>query len=129
MAAGHLERERQAAKPEVVWRLEHFQDDANLLTNVGRTIAYDVRSELGDHMLEGATVAPGGSTKCVATPTRATRDDTATVTWIDKSHPLRRNWNRPLPPALDHRGGSRAGGLPQVPMSGGRLFDRGHPGL
>ncbi len=98
-----IEDERHALTPSAAWTLEHFQGDAYLLHNAGRATAYEVRVEADDPILrsppEGATVAPGGMVKFLASRTLATRDDTVTVTWSERPDGAdRAKWSRPLPP-------------------------------
>src|SRR4051812_19772536 len=95
--------ERHAPTPGAAWRLEHFQGDAFLLSNAGRGTAYDVRVEPGDHMFtndlpDGATIAPGGAAKFLASRSLATTNDTMTVSWTDRPGGERSTWTRPLPP-------------------------------
>jgi hypothetical protein len=97
-----IEAERRAEAPGVVWRLEHFQGDAYLLTNAGRATAYDLRVDLGA-MAEAEppkadSVQPGDAVKFYAAVEFGTPDDTVRVTWANEPGGERSSWARPLPP-------------------------------
>lgn len=97
-----LEDERRAPTPNVVWRLEHFQNDAYLLTNAGRAPAYEVTVSAGDMITDdlpdGITMRADDAVKFIAARTMVTRDDTITVDWSPRPGAQRESWSRPLPP-------------------------------
>lgn len=83
--------------------MEHFQNDGYLLTNEGRSPAYDVLVEIPKTVLGTvppvAVVEPDGFVKFVATRIMNTGDDTVTVSWSDRPGSGERpRWSRPLPP-------------------------------
>jgi hypothetical protein len=83
--------------------LAHFENDAFLLTNVGRSSAYDVRVDFPETIRgsapEAAVVEPDDFVKFLALRTLATHDDTVTVTWATRPDggEERARWRRPLP--------------------------------
>jgi hypothetical protein len=99
-----LERERTSDTPGVAWRLEHFNGDTYMLTNVGRAPAYRVHVDTGDISvvrgdMDHNAVDADGWIKFLAVLTLGTTDDTITVTWADSPGGDRTHeWKRPLPP-------------------------------
>lgn len=100
----YLERERASDTPGVAWRLEHFQGDTYMLTNVGRAPAYRVHVDTGDISIvrgemDHEEIDADGWIKFLAALSLGTTDDTITVTWADSPHSEpSHDWKRPLPP-------------------------------
>jgi len=82
------------------WQLEHLDNDAFILTNIGPSKAHGVRiaaAEL-DVLSNFEEVRPGDSVKFLALGSLSSRDDTVTVEWSAEGDPgQRKTWSRPLP--------------------------------
>ncbi|MFI7283418.1 hypothetical protein ACIBOV_24460 [Micromonospora chersina] len=97
MAAG------QRAGHRVRWSLEHFENDAYRLTNLGNEVAENVRVSAHKSMVlhapEPTSLAPDEALTFLAVPTLATSDSTITVRWVGgDSGPDEQTWKYPLPP-------------------------------
>ncbi|MGR6322010.1 hypothetical protein Q2K19_15615 [Micromonospora soli] len=88
--------------PRVQWSLEHHQNDAYRLTNVGDEVAENVRITAHESMFlkapEHAMVAPDEAIIFIAARSMATSDSTITIRWFGgDSGREEQTWKYPLP--------------------------------
>jgi len=102
MATNGIGQPGASSEPRVRWSLEHHENDAYQLTNLGNEVAESVRVGAHKSMImqapEPTTLAPGEGLTFLAVPTLATSDSTITVRWFGgDSGREEQTWKYPLP--------------------------------
>lgn len=101
MAAGEAAPEVRATVGRVRWSLDQFRGDTFILTNVGQTLARDVRISAHESLhlinVERKDLAPDEAMTFMAAVSFGTRDTTITVRWIEGDTGEERTWRYPLP--------------------------------
>ena len=94
--------ERLALDHGPQWQLEHLENDAFILTNIGPATVHRVLIDAGDLQIHGPSefeqVLPGSSVKFLALGSLSASNDTVTVTWApDEERDVTKTWSRPIP--------------------------------